>query len=85
LPAIEAHGSCRSKHCPRPRRHSNLQYLSLSNPHLGLRVSAAGYQPQNYGFALRLDDDRALAISIGILALQESGELDSIISGWLGR
>jgi polar amino acid transport system substrate-binding protein len=62
-----------------------LQYLSLSNPHLGLRVSAAGYQPQNYGFALRLDDDRALAISIGILALQESGELDSIISGWLGR
>jgi polar amino acid transport system substrate-binding protein len=62
-----------------------LQYLAISNPHIGLRVSAAGYQPQNYGFALRLDDDRTLAVSMGILALQESGELDSIISGWLGR
>jgi ABC-type amino acid transport substrate-binding protein len=60
-----------------------LQYLLIQNPEIDLEIAPSGYQPQNYGFAAA-DEELAHTISLAILAVQETGELDRIAEDWLG-
>jgi polar amino acid transport system substrate-binding protein len=62
-----------------------LQYFMNQRPELGLSLSEARYMPQNYGFVANIESPLADDLSLGILRLRESGELDRIEAEWLGR
>jgi polar amino acid transport system substrate-binding protein len=62
-----------------------LRYMISQRPDLRLRLSPVTYQPQNYGFAGRLDDPLADDVSLILLRLQGTGELRQIEESWLGR
>jgi polar amino acid transport system substrate-binding protein len=62
-----------------------LQYfLTRQNP-LGLAVSPAEYEQQNYGFALALDSKLQHDLNLQVLRLRESGMIDRIAGRWLGE
>ncbi|MEO8130808.1 MAG: hypothetical protein ABI822_27165 [Bryobacteraceae bacterium] len=41
--------------------------------------------PQHYGFALTLDSKLQHELNLNLLQLRESGAMDRIVEGWLGR
>ncbi len=60
-----------------------LRYALEQRPDVDLEISAATYWPQAYGFALPRGAALRDALSVELLRLQESGELDAITNRWL--
>lgn len=62
-----------------------LEYYKHEHPNLGLDVVGRIFNPGKYGFALPYkEDSRVLDVTIKLLALQESGFLDSLEKQYFG-
>ncbi|OGQ79108.1 MAG: hypothetical protein A2289_02955 [Deltaproteobacteria bacterium RIFOXYA12_FULL_58_15] len=61
-----------------------LRYLLRQNSGWDLEIAAASYEPQGYGFAVALGSPLLHSMNVALLTLHESGELDDIVSRWLG-
>jgi polar amino acid transport system substrate-binding protein len=60
-----------------------LRYALAHEPDLDLSISAGTYWPRGYGFALPLDSTLRDRITVELLRLEESGDLETIAKRWL--
>lgn len=62
-----------------------LQYIVHSRTELALRLSEASFDPQGYGFAVRLQSPLRQPIDVALLSMHQGGEIGAINSRWLGH
>ncbi|MEZ4395185.1 MAG: transporter substrate-binding domain-containing protein [Polyangiales bacterium] len=62
-----------------------LQYITHTRTDLPLRLSESSFEPQGYGFAVRLRSPLRQPIDVALLSMHQSGEIASIAQRWLGR
>lgn len=61
-----------------------LEYYAHINPDLGLDVVGQIFQPEKYGFALRLDSPLTQQLTVELLGLKQDGTIDRINSNYFG-
>jgi polar amino acid transport system substrate-binding protein len=62
-----------------------LQYHLARHPEMELRLTAASYDPQGYGFAVAPGSKLLQDLDVALLLAKEDGRIERIVSTWLGR
>lgn len=62
-----------------------LRHYLHTHPELPLQLSAASYEPQGYGFAVRHDSPLRVPIDIALLTLRQRHTLNTLAARWLGE
>lgn len=61
-----------------------LQYYLLQHPEAPLFLSEGSFEPQGYGFALRIGSPWQHPLNVALLELQENRALETLRKSWLG-
>ncbi|MEZ4407024.1 MAG: transporter substrate-binding domain-containing protein [Polyangiales bacterium] len=62
-----------------------LRYYLAQHPEMSVQISEASYEPQGYGFSLRLGSALRVPIDVALLSLRQEGRIVNIADRWLGE
>jgi polar amino acid transport system substrate-binding protein len=62
-----------------------LKYYLSRHPESELKLAAAAYDPQGYGFAVAPERDIVQRLNVALLSAKEDGRIRRIVATWLGE